>query len=78
MRVNTKGQVTIPAAIRQQFGFVAGSEVDFVLDETQGRVYLVPRKPTATTTTNRFAHLRGIATIPMLTDDIMALTRGDE
>jgi AbrB family looped-hinge helix DNA binding protein len=29
-RVNTKGQVTIPKALRERFGFRPGDEVEFI------------------------------------------------
>jgi AbrB family looped-hinge helix DNA binding protein len=38
MRVTSKGQVTIPKAIRQKMGIAPNSEVEFV--EERGRVYL--------------------------------------
>jgi AbrB family looped-hinge helix DNA binding protein len=72
MRVTTKGQVTIPQNIREKLGITPAAEVDFV--EEKGRVYLVKRKK-KNTTTPRFRRLRGIATVKMTTDEIMALTR---
>jgi len=32
MRVTSKGQVTIPAGIRERFGFLPGAEVEFVVE----------------------------------------------
>ena len=32
MRLNSKGQVTIPAELRHRFGFVEGDEVDVIAD----------------------------------------------
>lgn len=75
MRVTTKGQVTIPQFIRQKLGITAATEVDFI--EEKGRVYLVKKR--GKNLTNRtFKSLRGIATVKMTTDEIMALTRDDE
>ena len=74
MKVTTKGQVTIPQAIREKFGITQTTEVDFV--EEKGRVYLV-KTGEATITSRKFRTLRGIAAIKMTTDEIMALTRGD-
>lgn len=74
MRVTTKGQVTIPLTIREKLGITPTAEVDFV--EEKGRVYLVKRKG-KDAATRKFRKLRGIATVTMTTDDIMALTRGD-
>ena len=38
MRVPSKGQVTIPQAIREKLGITRHSEVEFI--EEKGRVYL--------------------------------------
>ena len=42
MRVTSKGQVTIPKAVREKLGIKSQSEVDFV--EENGRFYLVKKK----------------------------------
>jgi AbrB family looped-hinge helix DNA binding protein len=76
MRVTVKGQVTIPQKIRERLMIQPGDEVDFVLDE-DGDVNLVKAEAEPNSRT-RFAQLRGIATVPMSTDEIMALTRRDE
>jgi AbrB family looped-hinge helix DNA binding protein len=75
MRVTTKGQVTIPQHIREKLGITPAAEIDFI--EEKGRVYLVKRKG-KNITTRKFRKLRGIATVKMTTDEIMALTRGDK
>lgn len=72
MRVTSKGQVTIPKAVREKLRIRSQSEVDFV--EENGRFYLVNKKPKE----NPFKALRGHATIKMTTDEIMALTRGEK
>ncbi|MFZ0613799.1 MAG: AbrB/MazE/SpoVT family DNA-binding domain-containing protein [Desulfobacterales bacterium] len=74
MRVTTKGQVTIPQNIREKLGITPATEVDFI--EEQGRIYLVKIK--GSPNTKRFKNLRGVATVKMTTDQIMALTRGDK
>ena len=75
MRVTTKGQVTIPQNIRKKMGITPASEIEFI--EENGRVYLL-KKETVKSVENRFKKLRGIATIKMSTDEIMALTRKKE
>lgn len=78
--LTSKGQVTIPKAIRDLLGLKAGSAVDFVVAE-DGRVVLSPARQVRASGTrpeSRFARLRGAATIKMTTDEIMALTRGDD
>ena len=74
MRVTTKGQVTIPQHIREKLGITPAAEIDFI--EEKGRVYLVKKKG-SNITTRKFRKLRGIATVKMTTDEIMALTRGN-
>ena len=72
MRVTTKGQVTIPQHIREKLGIIPAVEVDFI--EENGRVYLVKKKGEGVKT-QKFRNLRGIATVRMTTEEIMALTR---
>ena len=74
MRVTAKGQVTIPIKIRQQLGIHPGSEVEFEIEGDH--VKLVPVKD-ASRGKHSVARLRGRATVPMSTDEIMALTRGE-
>jgi AbrB family looped-hinge helix DNA binding protein len=74
MKVTTKGQVTIPQHIREKLGITPASEVNFV--EEEERVYIVKKKASPEKTRN-FRKLRGVATIRMTTEDIMALTRSD-
>ena len=75
MRVTTKGQVTIPQHIREKLGITPSTEIDFV--EKGDRVYLV-KKRGRKTATRSFKRLRGVATVKMTTDEIMALTREDK
>lgn len=75
MRVTTKGQVTIPQNIREKLGITPATEIDFI--EEKDRVYLVKKKGKKITK-RKFNKLRGIATVKMTTDEIMALTRGDK
>jgi len=72
--VTSRGQVTIPKAVRDQLGIEPGNVVDFDL-ALDGRVVLVKRngKPPR----NRFASLRGIAGAGLTTDEIMAMTRAE-
>ncbi|NOY08698.1 MAG: AbrB/MazE/SpoVT family DNA-binding domain-containing protein [Spirochaetes bacterium] len=74
MRVTTKGQVTIPQHIREKLGITPATEVDFV--EEEDRILLVKRKGGGAAT-RKFTKLRGVATVKMTTEEIMALTRKD-
>jgi AbrB family looped-hinge helix DNA binding protein len=74
MRVTTKGQVTIPQHIREKLGIVPATDIEFV--EEKDRVYIV-KKQGQGNRKNKFRNLRGVATVRMTTDEIMALTRQD-
>lgn len=75
MRVTTKGQVTIPQHIRIKLGITPATEIDFV--EEDGRVFLVKKTETKPAR-RKFSRLRGLTTVKMTTDEILALTRGDK
>jgi antitoxin PrlF len=75
MRVTTKGQVTIPLALREKTGILPGSEVEFL--EEGRRLYL--RKKSAIGRGNVLVRqMAGKGGVTMSTDEIMALTRGDK
>jgi antitoxin PrlF len=74
-RVTRKGQVTIPKRVRDHLGIEPGSVVEFEL-AADGRIVLAV--PGAAPKPSRFERFRGIATVKMTTDEIMALTRGDD
>lgn len=72
--VTSKGQVTVPKAVRDYLGIKAGSAVTFER-LASGEVVLRPAKPRAKPRVSVFAKLRGRATVKMRTEEIMALTR---
>jgi AbrB family looped-hinge helix DNA binding protein len=72
MRITIKGQVTIPQHIREKLGITPATEVEFV--EEKEKVYIIKR-PGTNKSSRRFRKLRGVATVRMTTDEIMALTR---
>ena len=74
MRVTSKGQVTIPRDVRKRLGITPGSEVDFQVDEEGVRLVR------ARTSKGKAAVERmiGRGTVKMSTDEIMALTRGED
>lgn len=74
MKITTKGQVTIPRAIREKHGLWPDTEIDFV--ERGGRVFIQKRNGTGSRGQKLVAKLRGRAEIKMSTDEIMGLTRG--
>jgi AbrB family looped-hinge helix DNA binding protein len=73
--VTSKGQVTIPKPVRDRLGIEPGSRVDFEL-APDGRVVLV--KVAGPIPASPFERLRGTATAGLTTDQIMALTRGED
>jgi AbrB family looped-hinge helix DNA binding protein len=74
MRVTSKGQVTIPLAVRRALGIGPGSEVEFELDELGARLV---RGETASGL-KIARRMRGRSSVTMSTDEILALTRGDD
>ncbi len=75
MLVTTKGQVTIPLAIREKMGFLPHTEVEFLVKGDA--VILEKRGDTSSRGKKLIDHMRGRATVKMTTDEIMALTRGE-
>ena len=75
MKITTKGQVTIPQEIREKYGFLPHTEVEFIAEE--GEVRLVKKKVEDSFGNKIVSHLRGRGTVEMTTDEIMSLTRGD-
>ena len=72
--VTSKGQVTIPEAVREFHGIEAGTQVDF--RRNAGGEVVLERADTKAPA-SRFRRLRGHAGPGLSTDEIMALTRGD-
>ncbi|MDX9861630.1 MAG: AbrB/MazE/SpoVT family DNA-binding domain-containing protein [Rhodospirillales bacterium] len=72
--VTSKGQVTIPKPVRDRLGIRPGSAIEFEL-APDGRVVLI--KVEAGRPASRFEALRGRAGNGLSTDEIMALTRGE-
>ncbi len=79
MRITSKGQVTIPQAIREQAGFLPNTEVEFIVD---GDLVMLVKAAEAKRPTRGeivVQHLqRHRGRFTMTTDEIMALTRGEE
>lgn len=75
MRITSKGQVTIPIAVRDKLHLKPHSDVEFVVD---GSVAYVRKVDGSQKRGRRVVDLmRGRATVRMSTDEIMALTRGE-
>ena len=76
MRITSKGQVTIPQEIRERFGFLANTDVDFRVEGGAVRVVRTERRRGQRRGSALVARLRGRADTKMTTDEILALTRG--
>lgn len=78
MRITSKGQVTIPQAVRESAGLLPNTEVDIVIEN--GAVTIRKARATHPASRGRRAvrNLRGRAGgVGMTTDQIMALTRAE-
>ncbi len=77
MRITSKGQVTIPVAVRERAGLLPGTEVEFECDGDTVRI-VRSKAPKGETRGERLVRLLlGSGSGKMTTDEIMALTRGD-
>jgi len=79
MRITSKGQVTIPAAIREAAGLLPETDVEVVLDGETVRIVKASSQPTRATPGQEIVRrMRGSASAQprMTTEEIMALTRG--
>jgi AbrB family looped-hinge helix DNA binding protein len=78
MRITSKGQVTIPADIREQAGLLPHTEVEFQYDGQTVRLARTSGGKKPGRGARVLAHLRAHrGRLTMSTDEIMALTRGD-
>ncbi|HEY3980636.1 MAG TPA: AbrB/MazE/SpoVT family DNA-binding domain-containing protein [Streptosporangiaceae bacterium] len=75
MRINSKGQVTIPALLRERCGLHEGDEVDVI--EDGGTLRIVRSEASQTRGQRLTARMRGRATTTMSTDELMELLRGE-
>lgn len=78
-QVTVKGQVTIPKRVRDHLRIKPGSGVEFEVG-TKGEVVLrkAGRSSKHSRSRSRFAAVRGTATIKLGTEEILALTRGED
>jgi AbrB family looped-hinge helix DNA binding protein len=75
MRITSKGQVTIPADIRQKAGLLPNTEVEFVME--RGKVVVRKTAGSGRRARRLLDALQGKGSVRMTTDQIMALTRGE-
>jgi AbrB family looped-hinge helix DNA binding protein len=79
VKLNSKGQVTIPAPLRAKLGFHEGDEIDVI--EEDGALRIVRIEGALSRGQRLVGHLRGQGTAresqDMTTDQLMDLLRGE-
>jgi AbrB family looped-hinge helix DNA binding protein len=76
-KVTSKGQVTIPKTIRDAFGLLPGTEVEFVSDDVGIRLRRARGGPRRGEEVVK--HLRESGkSFTMTTEEVMRLTRGED
>jgi AbrB family looped-hinge helix DNA binding protein len=76
-RITSKGQITIPAAIRAAAHIKPGTELEWAYDPVGERIVATRFSRRKRDKPTRFDALIGSATVKMSTEEILALTRGD-
>ena len=77
LRITSKGQVTIPAHIREHTGLLPHTEVEIFAEGNSVRVVPAEGRRQTGRGTELIAQLRQRGDVTMSTDEIMALTRGE-
>lgn len=78
MRITSKGQVTIPKGIRDKFGLLPGTEVQFVVQGGQVKVQKLEGDRTrGREIVERLRQASG-GDIDLSTEEIMRMTRGED
>ncbi len=78
MKITSKGQVTIPAAVREQAGLHPDLEVDIVLRNGVATIVKADGERGLSRGARIVARMRGRGDSGLSTDEIMALTRGED
>ena len=76
MQITSKGQVTIPMVIREKFGFLPHTEIEFHIQDD--RVYLQKMSKKSKRAQVIIEAMSGRGMGKMTTDEIMAMTRGED
>jgi antitoxin PrlF len=75
MRITTKGQVTIPLAVREALGLTPYTEVEFVI---KGDTAVLTKATGSRRGSKLVDYMRGRGNVRLSTDEILALTRPAE
>lgn len=73
MKITSKGQITVPQEFRTQFGFLPGTDVEFIVDKTGLRLVKSKASQRGARVVER---MRGRGDGKLSTAEIMKLTRG--
>lgn len=76
-KITSKGQVTIPKEIRDDFGFLPGTEIEFVRDGDDIRVRKLPGGRSRGDEIVERLRKAGGGKYKLSTEEIMRLTRGE-
>ncbi|KAA6459193.1 AbrB/MazE/SpoVT family DNA-binding domain-containing protein [Acidobacteria bacterium AB60] len=77
MQITSKGQVTIPQEIRTRLGLLPHTEVEFEMAGDHARIRRAKTAGASARGRHALTALRGAADAGMSTEQIMALTRGE-
>ena len=78
VRITSKGQVTIPQAVRERTGLLPNTEVEFIVDGGDVRIIKTSSGKRPSRGAMAVRRLRGASSrVQLTTDEIMALTCGD-
>ncbi len=77
MRITSKGQVTLPIEVREKTGLLPHTEVEFEVDGNTVRIKRA-QAPALGRGQRLIELMRGRAKGGLTTDEIMALTRGED
>ena len=77
MKITSKGQVTIPQDIREKYGFMPETEVLFQMRDN-GELVVTKDKTKKGRGWEIVKHLTGRLKGGLTTDELMALTRGED
>lgn len=75
MKITSKGQVTIPQEIREKYGLLPNTEVDFVAE--RGRVFLRKKKGAMTEADRLMEHVRNAPKMRMSSKELLAILRDE-
>jgi len=75
MRITSKGQVTIPQAIREKLGLLPNTQVEFSIDKDGARLTKAKRPGPRSAVRQHIERVRGTLETGMSTDQLMKLLR---